>query len=131
MKLNIVNSMLALLLILGICVVVGGTKETFIARGEFPLAVDNPMMEDSQFPYKHPGGLSDESYREQWKEFPIWAVGSYEQKTNNVRYWPSPCNGKSAPADMCGGLYEKINPKKDCFPAPPKKFCRRVNYYCT
>ena len=58
-------------------------------------------------------------------------IGSYEQKTNNVRYWPSPCNGTSAPADMCGGLYDKIVAKKVCIPPPPKKFCKtRINYYC-
>ena len=125
------NVLLVILLILGICIIIGGTKETFIARGEYPLAVDNPMMEYSSFPYKRPGGLSDSEYRTQWVQFPIWSVGSYEQKTNNVRYWPSPCNGTSAPADMCGGLYDKIVAKKVCIPPPPKKFCKtRINYYC-
>ena len=130
MKINIINIVLGILLILGICAVIGGTKETFIARGEYPLAVDNPMMEDSQFPYDKPGGLSDESYRTQWKEYPVGEIGSYQQTTNNVRYWASPCNGTTAPADMCGGLYEKIVPEKNCFPAPPQKHCLRVNYYC-
>ena len=131
MKINYMNILLGFLLILGMCVIIGGTKETFIAHGKFPLSVDNPMMEDSLYPYKNPRGLSDASYRSQWLSYPVWSVGNYEQKTNNVRYWRSPCNGTSAPADMCGGLYEKIEQRKICIPAPPKKFCKpRVNYYC-
>lgn len=131
MKLNYLNMILILFLVLGICTVVGGTKEMFISRGEFPISVDSPMMQNSLYPYKRPGGLSDSSYRDQWLKYPIWAVGNYEQKTNNIRYWPTPCNGTSTPADICGGLYEKIEVKKDCIPSPPKKYCStRVNYYC-
>ena len=62
------------------------------------------ILNDSQFNYfevmiesyyktqrvKHPWllfdcGLSDENYSEQWKLYPVWAVGSYEQKTNRYQ----------------------------------------------
>lgn len=131
MKINYINIILSVLLILGISCLVGGTKEMFVSPGKYPDSDNNPMMEDSLYPYKNPRGLSDASYRDQWLKFPLWSVGSYEQKTNNVRHWSSPCNGTSATADLCGGLYEKIEVKKDCIPPPPKKFCNtRVNYYC-
>ena len=131
MKINYINLILGALLVLGICTIIGGTKEMFISYGKYPNSVEHPMMEGSLYPYKNPRGLSDASYRDQWLKFPLWAVGSYEQKTNNVRYWSGPCNGTSSPADLCGGLYEKIEEKKSCIPAPPKKFCKtRVNYYC-
>ena len=80
MKINYINIILGILLILGICTIIGGTKEMFVAHGKYPKSVDDPMMEDSLYPYKNPRGLSDASYREQWLKYPLWAIGSYEQK---------------------------------------------------
>jgi hypothetical protein len=125
----LLNCTVVLILILGILIVVGGNKEGFLSSGSYPASVDNPMMVNSAYPYRTPGGLSDGNYSDQWKLYPVWAVGSYEQKTNNIKYWPQPCNGTAAPADICGGLYEKITPKDPCTP-PPQRNCMRVNYYC-
>jgi len=103
MKGLLLNCTVILALLLGILIVLGGNRT--------------------------PGGLSDENYSEQWKLYPVWSVGSYKQKTNNIKYWPQPCNGTAAPADVCGGLYKKIIPEDRCTP-PPQRNCRRVNYYC-
>lgn len=129
MKGLLLNCTVILALLLGILIVIGGKKEGFLSRGAYPTSVDNPMMVNSEYPYRAPGGLSNENYSEQWKLYPIWSVGSYKQKTNNIKYWPQPCNGTAAPADICGGLYKKITPVDTCTP-PPKRNCQRVNYYC-
>ena len=130
MRFHFLDCVVAVILILGVLIVIGENKESFLSRGDYPTSVDNPMMNDSKYPYKTPGGLSSWNYDSQWKLYPTWAVGSYEQKTNNVRYWPQPCNGTAAPADICGGLYEKITvPEIPCVP-PPRRNCDRVNYYC-
>jgi hypothetical protein len=129
MKGLLLNCTVILTLLLGILIVLGGKKEGFLSSGSYPASVDNPMMVDSKYPYRTPGGLSDENYSEQWKLYPVWSVGSYKQKTNNIKYWPQPCNGTAAPADVCGGLYKKIIPKDRCTP-PPQRNCLRVNYYC-
>ena len=55
------NCTMLLFLFLGVIIVVGGTKETFIARGDYPESVDKPMMEGS-YPFKSPGGLSNWNY---------------------------------------------------------------------
>ena len=64
------------------CVIIGGTRNIYCTWKI--SSVDNPMMEDSLYPYKNPRGLSDASYRSQWLSYPVWSVGNYEQKTNNV-----------------------------------------------
>jgi len=129
MKKHLLTCTVLLILVLGILYIISGHKEGFLSSGIYPTSVDNPMMTNSVYPYKTPGGLSNEKYSDQWKLSPIWAVGSYEQKTNNIKYWPQPCNGKATPADICGGLYEKITPTDHCTPAPQRN-CLRVNYYC-
>ena len=69
----LLNCTVVLILILGILIVVGGKQEGFLSPGLYPASVNNPMMVDSAYPYRTPGGLSDENYSEQWKLFPVWA----------------------------------------------------------
>ena len=122
------NCTMVLFLFLGVIVVIGGTTETFISRGDYPKSVDDPMLVDS-YPFKSPGGLSNWNYSSQWKLYPTLAVGSYDQKTNNIKNWDQPCNGTAAPADICGGLYKSVKSERRCTP-PPNRNCCRVNYYC-
>ena len=118
MKGLLLNCTVILTLLLGILIVLGGKKEGFLSSGSYPASVDNPMMVDSKYPYRTPGGLSDENYSEQWKLYPVWSVGSYKQKTNNIKNWPQPCNGTAAPADMYVGDYIKKLHQKTA--APPR-----------
>jgi hypothetical protein len=84
MKGMLLNCVVILALLLGILIVIGGKKEGFLSRGAYPTSVDNPMMVNSEYPYRAPGGLSNENYSEQWKLYPIWSVGSYKQKILNT-----------------------------------------------
>ena len=130
MKGVLLNCVIFTIMILGILMVVYDCREGFIDSGVYPKSVNKPILTGS-YPLKTPGGLSTWNYSSQWNLVPIWAVGSYEQKTNNIKNWPQPCNGTAAPADVCGGLYNEKKVPPACIPAPPQRNCRRVNYFCT
>ena len=73
-----------------------------------------------------------------WKYYPIYEVGSYEQKTNNVRYAKNPDDGKCSPAEFCGAFYKDatlLPPNQDIplEPTPSREgnADARVNYYWT
>ena len=147
----LLNCFVLIIMVLGILMVLYDTRESFLGSGSYPKSVMKPILTNA-YPLKTPGGLSNWNYSSQWKLFPIWAVGSYDQKTNNIKDWPQPCNGTAAPADICGGLYKKkhmsrpCNPPlgghdcifseflegrpTPCIPPPPQRNCKRVNYYC-
>jgi len=125
----LLNGILCGIIVLGILVILGGAKETFISRGAYPKSLDKRILSDT-YPMKTPGGLSNWNYSNQWELYPTWAVGSYAQKTNNIKNWSQPCNGTAAPADVCGGLYNPIKVKDPCIHGPPVRNCLRVNYYC-
>lgn len=122
------NCVLIAIMILGIILVLGGSKETFMSA-PYPQSVEKGILYDD-YPMAANPGLSSATYKTQWKQYPVWAVGSYAQQTNNLRYWKMPCNGLATPPDMCGGLYTAKNivtsPSK-----VPARHCERVNYYCT
>ena len=125
----LLNCSILIIMVLGILMVIYDSRESFLGSGAYPKSVTKPILTNS-YPLKTPGGLSNWNYSSQWKLFPIWAVGSYEQKTNNIKNWPQPCNGTAAPADICGGLYNKKYVPQPCIAPPPQRNCKRVNYYC-
>jgi len=125
-----INGTIACILILAILYITFDIKEGFISHGIYPQSVNNPLL-TNYYPLKTPGGLSTWNYNSQWKLFPTWSAGSYKQKTNNIKNWTQPCNGTAAPADVCGGLYEKKTIEEECWPAPPSRNCKRVNYFCS
>ena len=102
-----------------------------LEKGEYPIAVDNPILQ-CDYPVKENPQLSNLSSENIWKDYPVFSVGSYEQKTNNVRYWKNPNNGKCSPATFCNSIY---NDKKIEIPPPPKApewdNGIRVNFYDT
>ncbi len=126
----LLNCIIFTIMILGILMVLHDSRESFVDAGLYPKSVTKPILTNS-YPLKTPGGLSSWNYSSQWRLYPIWSVGSYTQKTNNIKYWPQPCNGTAAPADVCGGLYKEKKVPPSCIPAPPQRNCRRVNYYCS
>ena len=70
------------------------------------------------------------------KERPIVQVGSYEQTTNNVRYWRTPNNGTCVRSELCNSIYDnkpldKSQQIQGVNEPPILKFSQngRVNYY--
>lgn len=115
-------------MILGIILILGGAKEGF-SGASYPQSVTKGLL-SSDYPASARPGLSNYSYSNAWRLYPTWGVGSYAQKTNNVRHWKTPCNGLTIPAEMCGGQYANKNTTRPTL-QPPKRCCNRVNYYCS
>ena len=128
----ILNGFLSILAILGILYILSGYKETFLSPGMYPISEDRGLL-DSWKMQSHPG-LSNFSYGNSYKLYPMTPEGSYAQVTNNKRYWSSPCNATSSPADMCGGMYVPRDPSIPAQPCRPNLDCNqgsRVNFYCS
>ena len=102
-------------------------KEGFLNYGEYPLAVDKPILFDSYKVEDHPG-VTRLSASDIYVDYPIFPSNS--TKINNIRYWDLPTNGECRPPEMCGGLYKKT-PQN--IPPPPKApkwdNQRRINFY--
>jgi len=100
-----------------------------LESGKYPISVDKPVLE-CDYPVKENPQLSGLSSENIWMDYPVFPVGNYEQKTNNVRYWKNPNNGKCSPANFCNAIY---NDKELNIPAPPSPpqwdSGIRVNFY--
>ena len=79
----LLNCIICTIMVLGILMVLYDSRENFVDSGIYPKSVTQPILTNS-YPLKTPGGLSSWNYSSQWKLFPIWSVGSYKQKTNDV-----------------------------------------------
>ena len=75
-------------------------KEGFVSYGIHPISSNKPLLENN-YPLKIPGVLSNSEYKEQLELFPAWAVGSYKQKTNNIKNLEHPCNELNIPSRNC------------------------------
>jgi hypothetical protein len=80
--------------------------------------------------------VDSENYSHIWKYYPMTTMGSFEQITNNFKYYRNPDNGKCVPAELCGDFYHDINIKPDINivkPLPPvsNDSGTRIGYYRT
>ena len=122
---------LALLFVLISYPVMKKTYESFdnLSPGQYSVSVDKPLLHSS-YPLQKSPSVSTNTYSENYEYYPIFG-NSFEQHTNNVRYWKTPNNGTCAPADMCGGLYEdkKVDIPKSPQVIPFTSHDIRVNFY--
>jgi len=78
--------------------------------------------------------VSAKEYQDIWTQYPIFPVGSYEQITNNLKYWPNPDDGECRRAEMCDAIYMNKVAESNVFealPPVPNTEGTRVNYYRT
>ena len=102
-------------------------KESFLNYGDYPLAVDEPILFDVYKVQEHPG-VTSLSASDIYTEYPIFP--SRSMKSNNIRYWNLPDDGECRPPEMCGGLYKSTPQVIPPPPSPPKwDNKRRVNFY--
>lgn len=107
------------------------SKEGFaLSPNKFPESDTNPILAGDYPLLDNPVGYSNLSYSDLWRYYPSFN-NSYDQVTNNVRYWATPNNGKCVRAEICGGLYDNKNIE---IPPPPPIIPfsspdKRVNYY--
>jgi hypothetical protein len=101
-------------------------KEGFLTSGEYPIAVDKPLLYDSYDVADHPG--ADALGAAQiYIDYPVFPATSLEN--NNIRYWNKPTNGRCTAPDMCNGLYKSTAQRKFIPSKPPTwNNERRVNY---
>lgn len=127
---TIIISMILLIIVFG-CSMINTPIEGFnlLNPSTFPCGIDNPILY-GDYPVKKKVGITKLENSDIWKDYPIKEVGSYEQTTNNVRYWKNPNNGTCTRAELCNSIYD--NKTLDIPPPPPiLKFGQgtRVNYY--
>ena len=78
--------------------------------------------------------ISSDNYSHEYKYYPVFSLGSYEQITNNIRYNKNPDDGTCAPAEFCGSFYDNAYPQSNIskmLPPVPQGNGSRVNYYNT
>jgi len=78
------------------------------ANGNYPSAQTDILVQDT-YPAIGKNQVSDESGEKMWQKYPVYELGSYEQKTNNIRYPNNPDDGKCTPANFCYALYNDKN----------------------
>ena len=96
------------------------------ASGEFPLAVDKPILYGDYNVLEKPH-LSALNASDIYKEFPVFPAHSLEN--NRIRYWTKPENGTCSRAEMCGYIYDEYTPQNIPAPPPVPGWNKRINYY--
>ncbi len=69
------------------------------------IAQSNDLLVQDQFPPIGRNQVSNDGASNNWVHNPIFKLGSFEQITNNLKYWKNPDNGLCTPTNMCGALY--------------------------
>jgi hypothetical protein len=106
--------------------------------GKYPASENGGILDGGIYPAKGEKVIGQNQEQNLWKYYPVYEVGSYEQKTNNVRYSKNPDIGKCTPAEFCGTFYKSAelvppNMSIPLDPTPPAQNdeSARVNYYWT
>ena len=104
-------------------------SENFSNLGIYPTSVTEPIL-FKDYPLQDPLVLSNNTYRDNYPYDPVFG-SSYGQYTNNVRYWATPDDSSSAPAEFGNTFYNNkiINPPKTPSAIPFSSPDIRVNYY--
>ena len=101
--------------------------------GTFPKSVDQAILDD--YPQIGKSNVSNDNYNQIWWKYPVFNLGSYEQITNNLKYYYNPDNAKCIRAEFCGAIYnDKKNTNTNIIsPLPPAEEGdgARVGYYRT
>ncbi len=106
-------------------------KEGF-SPGTFPKSVDKAILDD--YPLIGKNETSNNNYNQIWWHYPIFALGSYEQITNNLQHRYNPDDGTCVRADFCGAVYEDSKTKTNIItPLSPAEegSGARVGYFRT
>jgi len=119
---------LGMLAILGMLYVYGGYTESFATMGDYPSSQSSPLLVDS-YPVKKTPALSTDGSEQLYPKQPRTAMSSYDQVTNNNRYWKTPNNGTCSPGEFCNAIYDtKQSLDSVAIPVPADE-PTRVNYY--
>ena len=89
------------------------SKEAFEYKrhSRYPKSQDVPLLY-GYYNVKENTNVTKNNNYNIWKDYPVYE-NSYEQETNNKRYWSTPDNGMCSPAEFCGTPYSKTDITKD------------------
>jgi len=97
-----------------------------LTHGEYPLAVDKPLLYGDYDVIDNPQ-VSSFNSSDIYKDYPIFPSASSE--SNNIRYWNKPTNGTCLRSEMCGGMYKNYTHRKTQDVINVPGWNKRVNYY--
>lgn len=86
-------------------------NDNLLRPGRYPKTQDVPLLY-GYYNVKDNTNVTKNNNYNIWKDYPVYK-NSYEQETNNKRYWSTPDNGLCSPAEFCGTPYRKTDIKKD------------------
>jgi hypothetical protein len=94
----------------------------------------NPLLYND-FPLTKRQNITHDQPSNIWKDYPVFQVGSYQQITNNLKYFRNPDEATCTPSEFCGSLYkDKKHPSNTAHwlkPVSTPNNELRVNYYNT
>jgi hypothetical protein len=103
-------------------------KEGFLSSGEYPCAVDNPLLVGAYNVKVNPTYNNEASAQDINVNYPNFSSKHYG--TNNIRYWRRPTNGLCSPPGFCKSIYADTEPDIPKLPdGPTWDKTPRVNYY--
>jgi hypothetical protein len=106
-------------------------SEDIRTPGEYPLTVDKPPLYDT-YELKGSNIITSNGSAHNWKEYPVFALGSFKQITNNLRFRKSPDDGTASTGDFSDAIYNTKTVKTNIIePLPPvdENDGARVGYY--
>ena len=73
------------------CACKNAKVEPFLSGGNYPKSVEQPIL--NSYPSTDHKIIDKDDYSNNWIHYPVFSLGSYEQITNNLRYYKNPDNG--------------------------------------
>ena len=130
MKMNMFSMLLLLAGLVALFYVYCLSKEGFsnMSMGSFPTIIMEPLLQ-CFYPVKKEQALHMVNYGDIAKDQPRTEMSSYEQVTNNFKFWETPNNGTCTPAEFCGTIYDMKHIEKSDVSQPNDALGTRVNYY--
>jgi hypothetical protein len=116
-------------------------RENFAQRKQnlspnpYPFEAGGRLL--NQFPSTGRKTVTDNQYNNVWYNYPSFRVDSFDQITNNIRYFMNPDIGNCVGAEFCGAMYKDTPKPRPCnyvYPLPPvsnQDRGIRINYYKT
>ena len=112
---------LLLLVVFTVCYISASSKKEGYENVKFPFSLGEypsvdtnyRLLPNDMYPPKNPVTVTDKSVFQRGisKYYPAVELGSYEQKTNNVRYPSLPEYGDCTPTEFCESFYLKKEKK--------------------
>ena len=93
------------------------------------------ILLNNDFPLTKKQNITSNGASDVWEDYPVFKLPSFNQITNNLKYFRNPDIGTCSPEEFCGSLYkDKPHPDNTAqwlTPVSTSSSEIRVNYYNT